>query len=100
MYKGVVATVGIVAVHYPRTGEQADVLALVRAAAEVMRATPGCVSADCWINPADGSVVTTGRWDSEAALQASFAAVAAAGIAFEDTSHEQRPRSVMRLVGA
>lgn len=92
--------IGLVAIHYPRAGEQAFILALVRDAAEVMRTTSGCLSADYWLNPADGSVVTTGQWDSEESLHVAFSAVHAAGIPINDDSHEQRPRTVLQLVSA
>ncbi len=92
--------IGLVAIHYPRAGEQAFILALVRDAAEVMRTTSGCLSADYWLNPADGSVVTTGQWDSEESLHVAFSAVHAAGIPINDDSHEERPRTVLQLVSA
>src|SRR5262245_42124768 len=90
--------VGLVAIHYPRAGEQTFVVALVRDAAEAMSATPGCLSAEYWVNPADGSVVTTGQWETEESLRAAFSAVLAAGVPIDDGSHEERPRTVLQLV--
>jgi quinol monooxygenase YgiN len=88
-----------VAIHHP-TADQADAMVdRVRAAAEVMSATPGCLEATCW-RESGGAVVTIGKWVSDDALNAAFAAVTAAGVDFEYDERESRPREVLRIVNA
>jgi heme-degrading monooxygenase HmoA len=91
--------VGLVAIHYPQTAYRDEMISRVRRAAEVMERVPGCLAVDCWANPADGTVVTTGRWESEGALAAGFEAVQATEIDFDFDDRESRPREVLRLVG-
>src|SRR5262245_15863240 len=93
-----VSKFGLVAIHYPRAGEQTFVVALVRDAAEAMRATPGCLSAEYWVNPADGTVVTTGQWESEQSVRAAFSAVLAAGVPIDDTTTADEVFAKVRLV--
>lgn len=90
--------VGLVAIHYPQAVHRAELVSRVRAAAEVMRQTPGCLSAECWTDPENETVVTTGQWESEAAMAAAFAAVQAADVDFDYDERERRPREVLRLV--
>lgn len=90
--------VGLVAIHYPQAAYRAELISRIRAAAEVMRQTPGCLSVDYWTNPDNETVVTTGQWESEAAMAAAFAAVQAAQVDFDYDERELRPREVLRLV--
>lgn len=90
--------VGLVAVHYPRPEFQDEMIQRVRCAAEVMAAAPGCLDVGCWRDPDAGTVVTTGRWESEDARRAGFAAVADAGVDFDYDDREQQPRKVFNLV--
>jgi len=90
----------MVAFHYPRREHRDEMLARVHRAAEVMAAAPGCLGVDCWLSDGDQAVVTTGRWESEQALAAAFAAVRAAGVDFEYDEREARPREVYRLASA
>ncbi|MFI9817778.1 antibiotic biosynthesis monooxygenase [Saccharothrix variisporea] len=91
---------GMVAFHYPTPDHRDEFVARVRAVAEVFRSTPGCLSADCWLAPDSGAVVSAVQWESEAASQAGFAAVSAADVdvAFDD--REVRPREIHRLMSA
>ena len=90
--------VGLVAVHYPRPEYRDEMIQRVRRAAEVMAAAARCLDVACWRDEAAGTVVTTGRWESEDARWAGFAAVAAAGVDFDYDEREQRPREVFNLV--
>ena len=87
--------VGLVAVHYPRDVYRDELIDLFKHAAEVMRQTPGCLGTECWVNTADGSIVTTGRWESDEALNASFAA---AGASTAQDERESRPRDIVKLI--
>lgn len=71
----------------------------VQAAAQVLISVPGCLEASCW-RGSDGAVVTIGKWVSEDALKAGFAAVIAAGVDFEYDERESHPREVFRLFSA
>ncbi|MGH3967262.1 MAG: hypothetical protein ACRDTV_03865 [Mycobacterium sp.] len=44
--------------------------------------------------------MTIGKWESEDAWKAGFAAVTAAGVDFEYDERESRPRDVFRMVSA
>jgi quinol monooxygenase YgiN len=90
-------TVGLVAAHYPKVDHAAEMMDRVRAAAEVLINTPGCLEASCW-RESNGAVVTIGKWDSEDALKAGFAAVMSAGVDFDYDNRESRPRDVYRVV--
>jgi|SRR5215469_4603891 len=90
--------VGIVALHYPRPEHRAEMISRVHRAAEVMAATPGCLTADCWVSVDGEAIVTTGQWESEQALSAGFAAVRTAGIDFDYDERESRPREVFKLL--
>ena len=93
-------TVGVTAFHYPHPDHHAEMISRVRRAAELMAATPGCLAAECWVSQDDQAVVTTGQWNSEQALAASFAAVQEAGADFDYDEREIRPRQVVRLAPA
>ena len=87
--------VGMVAIHYPRLGDRQEFIARVQRAVDVMRPTPGCLSVDFWVTAA---VVSTGQWESETALAASFATARAARVDFDYDERESRPRQILRLV--
>ncbi|XVV06103.1 antibiotic biosynthesis monooxygenase family protein [Actinosynnema sp. CA-248983] len=89
---------GMVGFHYPHPAHREDFLVRVRQVADVFRAVPGCLSAEAWLAPGSGAVVSVVQWGSEEAFQAGFAAVQAADvdIAFDD--REAKPREIHRLV--
>jgi quinol monooxygenase YgiN len=89
--------VGMVAIHYPRLGDRQEFIARVQRAVDVMRPTPGCLSVDFWVTAGD-EVVSTGQWESETALAASFATARAAGVDFDYDERESCPRQILRLV--
>jgi len=92
--------IGFVAIHYPHISNREEFISRVQQAAEVMRPTPGCLSADCWVTVAGDAVVSTAQWESEEALVSSFATARAAGVDFDYDERESRPRQIFRLVSA
>lgn len=92
-------TVGLLAFHYPKPDHAEEMVDRVRAAADVMIDMLGCLEATCW-RESGGAVVTIGKWKSEDAMKAGFAAVAAAGVDFDYDERESRPRDVFRIVTA
>ena len=90
--------VGIVAIHYPRVRDREEFIARVGRAVDVMRLTPGCLSVDLWATATGDAVASTGQWESETALAASFATARAAGVDFAYDERESRPRQILRLV--
>ncbi len=92
--------VGMVALHYPRREYWDEMISRVRQAADVMAATPGCLTVDCWVSEDGQAVVTTGQWETEQALAAGFAAVRTADVDFGYDERESRPREVFRLISA
>ena len=91
-------TIGFVAIHYPRIAHREEFISRVQQAAEVMRPTPGCLSAECWVTVAGDAVVSTAQWESEEAMGSSFAVARAAGVDFDYDEREARPREIFRLV--
>ena len=92
--------IGFVAIHYPHISHREAFIARVQRAVEVMRLTPGCLSADCWVTVAGDAVVSTVQWESQDAQTSSFAAAKAAGVDFDYDERESRPREILRLVSA
>jgi len=92
--------VGFVAIHYPHMSHREEFIARVQRAVEIMRLTPGCLSADCWMTVAGDAVVSTVQWESKDAQASSFAAAKAAGVDFDYDERETRPREILRLVSA
>jgi len=92
--------VGLVALHYPRPEYWDEMISRVHWAAEVIAATPGCLTVDCWVSDDGQAVVTTGQWESKDALRAGFAAVRAAGVDFDYDERESRPRQVFTFASA
>ncbi len=90
--------VGLIAVHHPRPGDRGEFIARVELAAAAMRPTPGCLSAECWLDVAGDAVISTALWESEQARRASLAAARAAGVDFAYDERESRPREIIRLV--
>jgi len=90
--------IGFVAIHYPHLVHREEFIARVQQAAEVMRQTPGCLAADCWVTVAGDAVVSTVQWESEEARALSFANAKAAGVDFDYDERESRPREILRLV--
>jgi quinol monooxygenase YgiN len=92
--------VGLRVMHYPHFRYREGFTSWVRRVGEVMRRTPGCLSVDCWVTFAGDAVVSTGQWESENALAASFAKAEAAGVNFDYDELESRPREVLQFVSA
>ncbi|KAB2340166.1 putative quinol monooxygenase [Actinomadura rudentiformis] len=90
-------TVGLVGVHYPEPEYFDEFISRVHQAVETMSTTPGCLSAACWVTVDGGAIVTTGQWESEEALKASFAIAGAAGVDFAYDERERLPRDVFHL---
>jgi quinol monooxygenase YgiN len=90
--------VGFVALHYPHADHRAEFVARVEHAVQQLRATPGCLSADCWLTIDGEAVVSIAQWESEEAQAASMATARAAGVDFDYDRREIRPREVIRLV--
>lgn len=86
---------GLVAFHYPSDAHRAEFIARVQLAAEIMRPTPGCVSADCWVT--EDAVISTAQWESDDARASSFAIARAAGVDFDEDDREIRPRKILHL---
>ncbi len=72
--------VGFVGIHYPHISHREEFISRVQRAVEVIRLTPGCLSADCWVTVAGDAVVSTAQWESEDARVSSFATAKAAGV--------------------
>jgi len=89
--------VGLVAFHYPRPEYHAQMMSRVRRAAEVIEAMPGCLGVDCWLSEDGSAIVTTGKWESEQAYIAGFAAARDADVDFTFDEREARPRQIFRL---
>ena len=89
--------VGLVAFHYPRSEFRAEMMSRIRRAAEVIEAMPGCLGVDCWLGKDGAAIVTTGKWESEQAYFAGFAAARDAGVDFTYDEREARPREIFRL---
>ncbi|MFF8785163.1 antibiotic biosynthesis monooxygenase [Streptomyces sp. NPDC015125] len=90
-------TVGFVGIHYPHPTHFDDFIARVNQAVEVLRTTPGCLSAACWVTADDDAVVSTAQFASDEALMASFAAAGEAGVDFAYDERERLPRQVLTL---
>jgi len=90
-------TVGFVAIHYPHAAHYDEFVARVQRAAEVMRPTPGCLSAHCWVTPTGEAVISIAEWESEAAQASSLATAKATGVDFDYDEREARPRELLRL---
>jgi quinol monooxygenase YgiN len=91
---------GLVAIHYPHPPHYEEFISRVRQVVEIIRQTPGCLSADCWVTVAGDAVISTAQWESEEALTSSFAAAKAAGADLTYDERESRPRDVYRLVSS
>lgn len=90
--------VGFIGIHYPHIPHREEFISRVQRAVEVMRPTPGCLSADCWVTAAGDAVVSTAQWESEEALASSFATAKAAGVDFDYDERESRAREILRLM--
>ena len=88
---------GFIAIHYPHRAHHDEFVFRVKHAADVMRSTPGCLAADCWVTPTGEAVISVARWESEAARLASMATAKAAGVDFRYDDREARPREIFVL---
>lgn len=90
--------VGFVAFHYPCAEYAEEFLGRVRRACEFVRSRPACEAAECWVAADGEAVVTTGRFESEAALKAAFEAARESGVITEADEREHRPRRFITLL--
>ncbi|MGI5262134.1 antibiotic biosynthesis monooxygenase [Streptomyces angustmyceticus] len=90
-------TVGFVGVHYPHPTHFDDFITRVHHAVDVLRTTPGCLSAACWVTGEGDAVVSTAQFASDEALAASFAVAQEAGVDFSYDERERLPRQVLTL---
>ncbi|MHA4820068.1 antibiotic biosynthesis monooxygenase [Streptomyces aculeolatus] len=90
--------VGFVAFHYPRPEHFEGFVARAHKVGETFQSRAGCLSAEVWATPAGDAVVTTGRFESEAAYHAALTAVRGLGevVAFDE--RELKPRNVVILL--
>ena len=93
-------SVGFVAMHYPHADHHDAFVARVQRVAGVLRSTPGCLGAECWVTPAGDAVVSIARWESEAAQAASMQALGSADVDVAYDEREVRPREITALVSA
>jgi quinol monooxygenase YgiN len=91
---------GLVMFHYPGPEYRDQMRGWVQQAAEIIKATAGCLAVDCRLTEDGTAIVATGRWESEDALKAGFAAARAAGADFAHDDREARPREIYRLARA
>ncbi|OXM54248.1 antibiotic biosynthesis monooxygenase [Amycolatopsis alba] len=93
-------TVGFVATHYPHADHHSEFVSRVQRVADVLRSTPGCLGAECWVTADGDAVVSIVHWESESAQAASMQALGTADVdvAFDD--REVRPREIVQLVSA
>lgn len=90
-------TVGFVAAHYPQPTHFDEFVARVHKVAEVLRSTPGCLSAECWVTADGDAVVSIAQFESDKAYAASFAAVRDADVDVMFDERERRPRQIFKL---
>jgi len=90
-------TVGFVAAHYPQPAHFDEFVARVHQVADVLRSTPGCLSAECWVTADRDAVVSIAQWESDEAFVASFAAVRDADVDVVFDERERRPRHIFKL---
>ncbi|PBC80348.1 MULTISPECIES: antibiotic biosynthesis monooxygenase [unclassified Streptomyces] len=90
--------VGFVAFHYPRPEYVEEFTDRVHKAAEFLRPRPGCLSVECWATTDGEAIVTTGRFESEEALQAAFAGALESGVIVDADEREVRPRQFFTLL--
>ncbi|MEV7548081.1 antibiotic biosynthesis monooxygenase [Amycolatopsis sp. NPDC089917] len=93
-------TVGFVATHYPHADHRDEFVARVQRVAGVLRSTPGCLAAECWVTADGGAVVSIARWESAAAQSASMQALVSADVDVTFDDREVRPREIVQLVSA
>jgi hypothetical protein len=91
-------TVGFLAIHYPHASHHDEFIMRVQHAVEVLRLTPACLAAGCWVAVAGDTVVSTAQFDSEGAQASSFATAKAEGVDFDYDERERRPREIFQLV--
>ena len=89
--------VALVAAHYPSSERFEVFVGRVQRVAALMRATPGCRSAQCWCTAAGDAVISIAEWDDDDARRASFSAARAGGVDFDRHDDEVRPRTIYSL---
>lgn len=92
--------VGFVAMHYPHADHHDEFIERVQKVAGVLRSTPGCLAADCWVTASGDAVVSIVRWESETAQAASMQALGSADVDVAYDEREVRPREITPLVSA
>ncbi|MGI8695738.1 MAG: hypothetical protein ACR2JQ_03690 [Mycobacteriales bacterium] len=90
-------SIGWVAFHYPKPEYRDDMIRRVHAAAQVLIEVPGCPDVHCWETVEIGAIVASGRWESNEARQAGFAAAREAGVDFDYDDRQLRPWEVFHL---
>ncbi|WP_328411456.1 antibiotic biosynthesis monooxygenase [Nocardia sp. NBC_00403] len=90
-------TVGFVAFRYPVPAHFDEFVARVHKVRAVLRSSPGCLSAECWVTSEGDAVVSTAAWDSDDTYSAAFAAVFSAGVDATFDERECRPRQIFEL---
>lgn len=91
-------SVGFVAYHYPQPDQFEDFVDRTRQVRDIFQAQPGCEEVHIWAAPDEEAVVTMATFESQAAYEQAFTAVAELGqtIAFDD--RERKPRQITNLV--
>ncbi|RAL31782.1 antibiotic biosynthesis monooxygenase [Rhodococcus sp. AQ5-07] len=89
--------IGYIVFHYPAQGWISDLTRRMEAAVAALRSTSGCIAAESWVADDDDAVVATGRWQSEEALEASFATCREQGVDFHFDERERQPRRTVKL---
>jgi quinol monooxygenase YgiN len=91
-------TFGFVAFHYPRPEHFEEFVGRTHTVRDTLQARPGCLSAEVWATPDGDAVVTTGRFESQEALEQAFAVARGLGAAVEFDEREQKPRQIFTLI--
>jgi len=93
-------TIRVLAFHYPAPEHRAEMVERIKRAVEVMRACPGFLDADCWLEEGGEAVVATGTFESKELWLQAMGTVAHADIDFDHDERELKPRSVQLLLEA
>jgi quinol monooxygenase YgiN len=91
-------TIGFVAFHYPHAEHFEEFVGRTHEVRDTLQSRPGCLSAEVWATPDGHAVVTTGRFESQEALQQAFAAARDLGSTIEFDEREQKPRQIFTLI--
>ena len=92
--------VRVLAFHYPEPEHRAEMVERITRAIEVMRACPGFLEADCWLEEDGDAVVAIGTFASKEQWLQAMTSVASADIDFDYDDRERQPRQVTVLLEA